>query len=60
MIIYIAGKITNDPGYKEKFRQAERHIKTRYPAEYLKCLNIRRKYSPISLDMLCRRRRDYG
>ena len=35
MIIYIAGKITNDPGYKEKFRQAERHVKAEYPEAYI-------------------------
>lgn len=35
MIIYIAGKITNDPGYKEKFRQAERHVKAEYPGAYI-------------------------
>lgn len=35
VIIYIAGKITNDPGYKEKFRQAERHIKAEYPGAYI-------------------------
>ena len=35
VIIYIAGKLTNDPGYKEKFRQAERHIKAEYPGAYI-------------------------
>ena len=35
MIIYIAGKITGDPNYKEKFRQAEKRIKAEFPGAYI-------------------------
>lgn len=35
MIIYIAGKITGDPEYKEKFRQAEKRIKAEFPGSYI-------------------------